>query len=159
LNKGYGLLVLGNNGSGKTMFSSYILRQAILKGRYAYYTTSAQLVHDLKLGWKDEETSKCLEKLMASDFVVIDELGKELGGGSVDTFSTSEIERFLKSRFDDSMPTILASNRSMGELESCYGKTFVSMVQGKYQIVDLGNKDYRLEVGKQMLSEMRYDEV
>ena len=156
LNKGYGLLITGNNGSGKTMFLSYILKQAILKNRFVYYTTAPKLENDLKKGWSNSEYAFRLERMMSSDFVAIDELGKEAEEKTKDNYMTSQAERFFKQRFDDGFPTLLASNRSLQELFDIYGESFASIIDGRYKVVGLASEDFRKQLGIKMNEEMGY---
>jgi DNA replication protein DnaC len=157
LAKGYGLLIVGNNGSGKSFFLSYILGEFIKKGRFTYYTTATRLEYDLRREWKDRKISSRLEQMMGSDFVAIDELGKEKENKAKDNYVTSHVERFLKQRFDDGMPTLLASNNGYKELCESYGETFSSMIKGRYKIVGLSSRDYRIKLGEKMEREMGYD--
>jgi DNA replication protein DnaC len=87
LREGYSLLFVGDNGVGKTMFSSYLLTQAIKRGFTAYYTTLTRLDADIKRGFRDKEADQRLQLMLESDFVAIDEVGKE--NYKPDSFSSS----------------------------------------------------------------------
>lgn len=155
LRKGYGLLLLGDNGVGKSYFISYILMSAIKAGRTAYYTTMPVLEKDLKKGFRNEELADRLEWLMTSDFVAIDELGKERVKNSND-FMDGQVESFLKTRLDDNMPMIIAANMDVNSLEKAYGPTVASMMSGKFQIATLTPGDFRKKIRKKMIKEMGY---
>lgn len=153
LKRGYGLLFLGDNGTGKTLFISYVLMAACRRNFTAYYTTMTQLAHDVKRGFNDREAQQRLDWYLTSDFLAIDEMGKERFK-SGDTFMRTELERILKSRYDDGRPGLLATNASMKELDEFYGATFTSMLVGKYEQVIMEPGDYREQMRKRMRAEM-----
>jgi len=158
LRKGYGLIFVGDNGTGKTHFSCYILSAAIKKGRTVYYTTLPELENNLKRGFNEWNINKRLNYFLSSDFVVIDEIGKELVGKkrSDGYYITCQFERILKKRFDDNMPTILISNLSAGDLMQTYGSSIESILNGKYRLVQFETGDYRDKISKRMDEEMGY---
>lgn len=160
LKGGYGLALLGSNGVGKTYFISYVLSKAIRKGRSAYYTTMPQLSYDIKASFGDKEKTKRLEYYLTSDFVAIDELGKERlskkNRAEEVSFIDTEIERLMKSRCDDSLPVILATNMNQQDMFSSYGSTIGSIILGKLKIVSLKDGDFRVNLAKKMNEEMGY---
>lgn len=153
LKGGYGLLLLGDNGVGKTMFQSYVMMQAIKNARTAYYTTLPQLDWDIKKGFNDWRADKRLAWLLSSDFLAIDEMGKERSKKS-NEYSDQQIERILKQRFDNSMPVIIASNMDIDEIVDAYGSTIGSMLKGKFQTVNMEPGDFRDSVREKMMKEM-----
>lgn len=155
--KGYSLCLLGNNGVGKTYFISYILTTAIKKGRTVYYTTMPELEHNIKRGFDDKKISRYLERLLTSDFLAIDEVGKEQRKkGKVATFMDTQVERILKKRFDDSAPVLLGSNLSFSDLVNLYGSSVKSILMGKYQLAQLDGGDYRAVLARRMRQEMGF---
>src|SRR5262245_53766390 len=99
LHHGYGLIFSGDNGTGKTLFLSFILSQMLKRERTAYYTSLAQLDVDLKSGFTDNKRARRLEKLLDCDFLAIDEIGKEHVKDN--SYLRSRLELILKTRFDD----------------------------------------------------------
>jgi DNA replication protein DnaC len=154
--RGYGLLLLGDNGAGKTIFTSFVLMKALSKGFTAYYTTLPQLDHDVKRGFNDPEVARRLEWMLTSDFLALDEVGKERYK-SGDTHSRLQVERILKSRFDNSLCTLLATNADLETLKELYGDTIISIIVGKYQTVTLEPGDYREKLRERMNKEMGYE--
>lgn len=153
LKRGYGLMFLGDNGTGKTMFMSYVLMAVCRRNFSAFYTTMTQLAHDVKRGFGDRESQQRLDWYLTSDFMALDEMGKERFKQG-DTFMRTEIERILKARYDDARPTLIATNMDLEELEKMYGATFTSMIVGKYEQVIMEPGDYREQMRKRMKSEM-----
>lgn len=155
LNHGYGLLLLGDNGVGKTMFASFVGMYAIHKARTVYYTTLPQLDWDIKKGFNDREAERQLQWMLTSDFLIIDEMGKERKKRD-NQYSDQQVERILKQRFDDSRPMVIASNMDADELGASYGSTVGSMLHGKFQTVHMEPGDFREKLHTKMLEDMGY---
>lgn len=155
--RGYGLLFSGSNGVGKSMFMSYVLANAIRRGRSAYYTTLLNLDHDLKSGFDDPERRQRLELMLTSDFLGLDEMTKE-AFRSLDkpTWIKTQIERILKHRFDENKPVLMATNASGAQLKEVYGPTIASIVAGKYQVAMMEPGDVRAVVGRRAVKDMGY---
>jgi DNA replication protein DnaC len=156
LNSGYGLLFMGDNGVGKTYFISYILMEAIRTGRTAYYTTMPQLDYDIKRGFRDPDAEARLRWMLTSDFLAIDEMGKEKFKTDSLSYINTQIERILKQRCDDSMPVLMATNMDHGTLISAYGPTVASILNGKFQVVAMAPGDHRAALAKRMTKDMGY---
>lgn len=155
LRNGYGLLFLGDNGVGKTHFISWLLMKALTKNMTTYYTRMIELDNNIKRGFKDVDIEKRLRWMMTSDFLAIDELGKERAK-SCNIYTDSQVERIIKQRIDDGMPTLLASNMDIDSLGEAYGPTVESMITGKFRVVIMEPGDFRKYKQKQMLEEMGY---
>lgn len=157
LRGGYGLLFVGDNGVGKTIMMSYVLVQAIKQARTTYYTTMPQLDWDIKRGFSDKEAQKRLQWMLTSDFLAIDELGKELEKRD-SRYTNQQIERILKQRFDNSGPVLIGSNMDADQLGSddVYGSSVGSMLHGKYKIIAMDHGDFRTALKKKMAREMEF---
>ncbi len=153
---GYGLILTGDNGVGKTMFLSHILMRAINAGFTAYYTSMPELDHHVKRGFNDREAAKRLDQMLTVDFLAIDELGKERFKGG-DNFMRLQLERILKQRFDNSAPVLIATNMSVKDFEEEYGKTFISVLNGKYRQVAMMPGDFRSQVRAKMNKRMGWN--
>lgn len=151
---GYGLLFLGDNGVGKSMFLNLVLQRVLERGFTAYYTTLLDLDHNVKRAFDDRKMADRLEMfLLTSDFLALDEFGKERFKKG-DSYMRTQVERVLKKRFEESMPTLIATNAELHELEGLYGATLSSVLQGKYQNVEMEAGDYRRQLGARMRREM-----
>jgi len=141
------------------MFMSYVLARAIRRGRSAYYTTMLQLNHDIKRGFRDQDAQDRLEWLLTSDFLGLDEMGKEqFRAVEQGSFIKTEIERILKQRFDESKPVLMATNLSATALAKAYGGTIASIIGGKYQQVVMEPGDIRKSLAAKMSDDMGYSE-
>lgn len=156
---GYGMLLSGPNGVGKTMFMSYILTNVIRRGKSAYYTTLLQLDHDLKRGFDSPAARARLDLMLTSDFLGMDEMTKEQFR-SLDkpTWMKTQVERILKQRFDESKPVLMGTNASPGGLAEVYGPTIASVIAGKYRTVVMEPGDVRRQLSKKMSADMGWDD-
>ena len=152
--QGYGLLFVGDNGNGKTMFGCYILGRAVRVGYRVYYTTLSDLDSNIKIGFDNPLAAELLRYCLNADFLFIDELGKE--HFSEKGFLTSKLEALLKNRYDNAFPTLLASNLSEPELGELYGPTIASMLAGKYKTVEMLGGDCRYKNTDEMVKDMGY---
>lgn len=153
LRLGVSLLFVGDNGVGKTMFISYLLTQAVKRGFTAYYTTLTQLDADIKRGFRDREADQRLCAMLESDFVAIDEVGKERS--KPDSWTTAQFEALLKKRYDNGEPVFLGSNAAQDTLCKLYGPTVESMIEGRYQVVSLEPGDCR-RAQRRVKKQMRF---
>ena len=153
--RGYGLMFLGDNGVGKTMFISYVLSEAIRNGWTTYYTTMPQLDFDIKSGFKDNTVEQRLQYMLTSDFLAIDEMGKERRKANTE-YMDAQVERILKQRFDDAMPTLIATNMDQDALVEAYGPTVESILIGHYMPVQMNPGDFREKLQTKMQDEMGY---
>lgn len=150
---GYGLLFSGDNGTGKTLFISYLLGRAVKAGFTIYYTTLKRLDLNIKRGFDDHKSAQRLRALLRVDFLAVDELGKEHARSE---FLVSELEELMKHRYDDGFPSLLASNLGHDDLVDHYGPTIGSMLDGKFERVELEGGDYRQKVRGAMRTDMGF---
>lgn len=151
--EGYGLIFLGDNGTGKTLFVCYLLGRAVQLGYSVYYTTLKGLDTDIKLGYSDHAWRRRLAMMLESDFLAIDELGK---GHASEHNIVSELEHIVKGRYDNGDPTLLASNLTLSDLSTLYGPTMQSMMGGRFSQVALETGDFREKVALRMSKRMGY---
>jgi DNA replication protein DnaC len=149
---GFGLLLLGPNGVGKTIFMSFVLMKAIRRGLSVYYTTVPSLDYWIKASFNDPRLRERLEWYLTSQILAIDELGSERFKDG-DSFTRTQLERILKERFDSSAPVLLASNaKDKSAVREMYGPAIGDLLEGKYAVASLSNVEgtYRKKIRKRM---------
>lgn len=150
---GYGLALFGNNGSGKTYFACIVAMAAVRKRWGVYYTTALQLDHDYRRCWSDKDRLERLEWYLDCDLLVLDELAKEKTRDG-DAYGRLHIERILKRRADDCLPTVLCGNGTREDIVSAYGESIDSIVGGKFVVANLKPGDFRKTVNEQVLKDI-----
>jgi DNA replication protein DnaC len=156
LKHGYGLLLTGDNGTGKTYFMSYISNKAVESGRTVYYTTLLQLEYLIKCGFSDKEVSNRLSWMLTSDFLILDEVGKEKQTNNKRSYMDTQVERILRQRYDNNFPVLMGTNLSIDGLKKAYGSTIGSMITHKSKIAQMSPGDFRIKLGKKMSEEMGF---
>lgn len=157
--KGYGLFFEGDNGVGKTMFLSYILVQTLKAGYRAYYTTVLDLDFNLKRGMNYPAMMERMEEMLEVDFLALDELSKEQFK-SGDSWIRTQVERILKRRHDNNLPTLVAANADFEMIGEVYGGTVKSVLGGgKYRHAMFEEGDFRAELRDKMNDDMGYENL
>lgn len=104
-------LIYGDVGVGKTFAASLILKEALKKDYTCLYVIWTDLVDG------NIVDDSLIEKLRSVDFLVIDDLGKDkLSLNSVSQYSQDLLEKIIKPRYGNKMPTILISSRDYRDL-------------------------------------------
>jgi len=146
---GLGLIMLGENGVGKTTASAQIVLAAIRRNMSVLYITFPNLIHLIRKSQGDEWLAEVLADLVVRDVMIIDELGKEYkrtGSAFVDT----ELDRIVRNRRGDIRPTIIISNyETVDDIEDGYGKSLVSVLLSRSKPVQFAPGDYRDEQAKE----------
>lgn len=116
---GESICFAGNQGTGKTMSSICILKEALKKGFSAHYTTASDILNNMT----DYKNSSALrDKLRTTDFLVIDELDSRFfTSDSVKELFCGIYENVFRFRAHNTMPTIICTNETEGVLKVFHG--------------------------------------
>jgi DNA replication protein DnaC len=145
------LVMLGNNGTGKTHLAAAILRE-----KYGKIYTAMEISLRLKATFHEEISQMdILNKLCALPILVIDEIGRT----AVTDFELNWISHVINKRHEHHKPLILISNRHMradceqvderGErgcpkcLENYFDNDVISRIIGDGAILKFTGADYR----------------
>lgn len=117
--EGKSLCFAGSQGTGKTMTSICILKDAIKKGYSTYYTTASDVLNNLT---NYKNSSWLREKLRTVDFLVIDELDSRFFiSDSVKELFSGIYENIFRFRAHNMLPTIMCTNETEGILKVFHG--------------------------------------
>lgn len=139
------LTFYGSNGSGKTFLTSLILKNAYYF-RYTAKRITLKRYIDLKFMPSDQKDDAVWEEIRTvdnSEFLVVDEVGKEpntKNDGNISVF-----EELLKYREEKGFPTILCTNLTLENLKEKYGSTVHSLVTQSV-CLEMDGGDMRREV-------------
>lgn len=138
---GITLFLVGERGRGKTMAACSILKQALLSGYSAYYTSLSDLVTNI-IGID----SALRIRVRGYDFIVIDEVDQRFfpTEASMELYG-NQLENVLRGRMQNKLPTILCSNSA--DVNQIFGgefrKSLKSLGSQFIKIVPAGGKDAR----------------
>lgn len=141
-----GLMLYGTNGSGKTYLSSLVVKEAY-RLRYSSFRVTLQEFINLQFQKNDLDAFERLQDLIFADFLVIDEVGKEIAPKS--NFNVIVLEELLRQRETSGKPTILCTNLPLegeGGLYQQYGKSIKSLIEGCFVKIKFTGKDFRYDV-------------
>lgn len=149
LNDGLGMILWSpRTGTGKSLMSYLILKEALAQGYSGYFTSFADMVDHHMAGWSDPETRAWFTRTIEhADVLVIDELGKENPGRHhvVDEL----LDRVIRSRIAHNRATILPTNlepqhgKSVGDDFTRYHQGLLDLLTEASIIVEVSGKSFR----------------
>lgn len=166
LRSGLGLILLGNQGTGKTLLSQLAFKRLLAEGFEGWAISFHSIVGNLIDSWKSAEAkqefySRCLN----APILVVDDLGKELqkermvkGQGTTRvTQVTAEfaIDMILRHRAAAALPTIITTNFSLAQIGTHYGDSISSLISGSFMEVHFSGGDFRAEARARVIDEGR----
>jgi DNA replication protein DnaC len=131
LGKGYGLVIYGPNGVGKTSSAAVILKAARIRGYTGLFGTAAQFISDIMDKTIFNEVSTIAQRAREVDLLVIDDLCKEPSGQHKSGVLATErmIENLIRDRSGDLKSTIVTMNPNPNmALESRYGLSLTKLI-------------------------------
>lgn len=112
-----GLFLHGNMGSGKTSLLAGLMNALAKKGKNIGFIHFPTYLIDLKSSFSTGETEYALDKIMKTDYLLLDGIGEE----NVTAWSRDEILlSILSYRLLNSLPTFFTSMYGYKELEKVY---------------------------------------
>lgn len=139
------LLFVGTTGLGKTHLSTSIAKEVIKKGYYVVYVTAQGMISDfssLRYGMMGEEEDSRTAKYYECDLLIIDDLGTELNT----QFAVSVIYNVINTRISRSLPMIISTNLTSGELRKAYAERITSRLFGNFEPLLFEGKDNRMKL-------------
>jgi DNA replication protein DnaC len=143
---GGGLVMAGKPGTGKTHLASAIANHVIASGRSAVFLSVIKAVRSVKDTWRkdsDGNEQKAINRLIAPDLLILDEVGVQWG---------SEAEKLImfeviNGRYENMKPTILISNLPETELSGYMGERLLDrMSEGGGAVISFDWESYRAKV-------------
>lgn len=141
---GQSICLAGSQGTGKTMSSICILKEALRNNFSGFYITASDIFSDMT---DSELSSQMKRKLKDVDFLVIDELDSRFfpSNNAKELFS-SIYENIFRFRTHNNMPTIICTNETAGLQDVFYGmcaKSIESLNAQYLKFYPVAGKDVR----------------
>ena len=147
-----GLILVGNNGVGKTHLACSIANELIKNGIPIIYGTLINLLAELKNTYdvdnniSEMEIIKLYEKV---DLLIIDDLGKE----KPSEWGLEKLFTIINSRYENNLPVIITTNYNQnslidrlsinGEIETA--KSIISRLYEMCYLVKIEDRDHRIK--------------
>jgi DNA replication protein DnaC len=131
---GRGLTFTGPLGTGKSFAASLILKELIKKGHDCFFIEFDDLLHVQAQGWNDLDNEEFYE-IRNAEVLVIDELTTEPDGKKKDLLSAT-LERVIRYRVNNSLPTIITTNLTAEQEASAYPRvaSLLATCQTRYSL-------------------------
>lgn len=140
---GTSAILTGNPGTGKTHLACALLFEAKKQGFSSFFINIRKLFRCVRDSWREgaaESESQVIERFVAIDLLVIDEVGVQ---------ANSENERnilydILNGRYEATKPTILLSNEPLESIENIIGaRSFDRLREGGGRAFDCKWESFR----------------
>ncbi len=113
---GYGLLMLGNTGLGKTHLSLAVANTVIKKGYSVVYNSTPELMRQLDKEFFGRADTDTMQLITSCDLLILDDLGAETRSDRY----ISMLYEIVNSRQNRQLPMIVNSNLAVEEIKNRY---------------------------------------
>ena len=139
--RGYGILMCGETGLGKTHLSLAIAGKVMQQGYTVVYGSVGNLLARVEREhFSNGGSLDSMETLLSCDLLILDDLGTEFSSA----FLNSALYNIINSRILSEKPTIISTNLSLQELGSRYSDRIVSRIVGSYELLQFEGRDIRI---------------
>lgn len=153
LEKGYGMYIYGNSGSGKTHLTACMANKLMSQYREVLFTNFFEISAAIRNSFKGKsnDTEQNILNMIASvDFLFLDDLGTErVKKDNEDMWLQEKIFEVINKRYNNKKPTIFTSNYSLQELVEDRGlmqKTVDRIIELSTAIIKLEGESYRFKI-------------
>lgn len=141
---GFGLILHGEKGNGKTMLSSLMLKHLLGMGYDGYFTTFSEMIDTYTGGWNDaEEKTWFHRRIKNSQVLVMDDVGREYQGRKQTGLPESTFDEVLRHRVSAATPTLITTNLSLENLQAGYGGNVMSLLHERSSTYHFTGEDFR----------------
>ncbi len=152
VDRGIGLLLTGLYGVGKTLVANLVLKDLVKAGYHCYATTFASMIEFYTAGWKDDNEKKYFaKKVVNSDILLLDDLGRELRRST--KLSEATFDDVLRTRVQGGRATLITTNMLPDELGQGYGRGALSLIGEVSLEREFEGSDFRRKAAARLLDE------
>ena len=142
--RGKGLYLWSSaKGSGKTRMAVSLMNEIMVEhGIYGYFTTSTQILTEIKRTWDrdDVSESEILDKLTKYHILVIDDFGTEIPKDWINT----RFYHIINERYNNMKLTIYTSNHNLDRLQ--YDERIIDRIRETAYIVPFPEESVRAKI-------------
>lgn len=152
--QGIGIVLMGDIGTGKTLFANLLLKDLLHEGYSVYSVTFAGMIDMFTAGWTSEtEKQFFLERIRKSEILLIDDIGKEYK--TKNGLGSATFDSVLRSRVQEGRPTFITTNMTPDDMEDGYGSAVLSLINEISITHEVEGNDFRSTAGKRKMTEIR----
>ena len=141
---GFGLILYGNKGAGKTMLSSLVLKRLLADGYDGYFTTFSEMVDYFTGSWYDRDEKEWFHRrIKNAGVLVVDDIGKEYAGRKESDVPRAAFDEIFRHRVAAATPTFLTTNLDMTGVHNTYGEHIVSLMRERATTYKFTGEDFR----------------
>jgi DNA replication protein DnaC len=144
---GLGLLLHGENGTGKSSSASIAIIAALRADMTAAYISWPDLVQGRRRNMKSPELLGQIDDRFSRDVIVLDELGKEHSSQNNKGEICALLDSILRLRRGAFLPTIIVSNLDPPGIVDQYGESIGSLLTDRFKMLLYEPGDYRGSLG------------
>ncbi len=142
-------VLLGPNGTGKTMIAKNLAHQALLRGFTVRFTTASDMLHDLAAQNTDVSLARRLRRYTTPQLLVIDEVGYL----SYDARYADLLFEVVTRRYEQ-RATVVSTNKVFAEWTDVFPNaacvvTLVDRLVHRAEIITIEGDSYRLKEAKE----------
>ena len=148
LEKGHGIYLHGDHGTGKTHLTACMANALLAQGYPVLYTSMGEISKAIRSSFnkKGMTEQEFMERLRDVDFLFLDDFGTErVTKNDEDLWLQEKVFEVVNSRYNALKPTIFTSNYSLAEMvtdRGLAGKT-ADRIRQKCVTLELKGKSYR----------------
>jgi ATPase family associated with various cellular activities (AAA) len=167
INAGFGMVLWGSRGTGKTLLANLLLKEFTGDGVGCYSTTFADMVDAFAGGWHDPAQEAWFNRTLRNARVLyIDDVGREyskdrfadaaksddqirsaaLADNRPGSMKETLLEAVVRHRTANSLPTFVSTNFTPDQISQGYGGHTMSLLSEKAVFVEVSGADRRNEM-------------
>lgn len=167
VNAGFGMVLHGSRGTGKTLLANLLLKEFSADGITCYSTTFADMVDDFATGWGDKSHEAWFKRTVRNARVLyIDDVGREyskdrfadatksdeqvrtaaLADNRPGSIKETLLEATIRYRTANCLPTFVSTNFTPEQVSNGYGGHTMSLLSEKAVFVNVTGADRRGEM-------------
>lgn len=169
VNAGFGLVVHGSKGNGKSLLAYLLVKRLIADGLACFATQFADMVDSYALTWRDTEQEEWfVSTVRNAEVLFINDVGREYradrfgeatktdeekrGRASADnrpgSFKETLLESVIRHRTASALPTLIDTNYTREQLLAGYGGHTMSLLAEKSIFINVTGPDRRSEMSR-----------
>lgn len=151
---GIGLVLLGTQGTGKTLLASLLIKQLLGDGVDGYATQFNTMIDAYAAGWRDKEDREWFtRRVMNAGVLLIDDIGRESKGRENTT--NALFDMVVRHRVASDKPTIITTNYTKAEIQSGYSVYAMSLLAESVIFHEVTGPSYREKANRRSVEDVR----